>query len=133
MAVHHLGTEAQVDTFVTMAKAVVAEEVAMWGEPADYDFGTYTFLVDYLPWAGGDAMEHRNSTFLSNRRGMETNAFRMDHLDNLAREFFHSWNMERLRSKEIEPFDFDRENMSDALWFGEGFTNYYHPPARPDA
>ena len=127
VAVHHLGTEAQVDTFVTMAKRVVAEEVAMWGEPAGYDFGTYTFLADYLPWAGGDAMEHRNSTFLSSRRGMETRQYMMDHLDNLAHEFFHSWNMERLRSKQIEPFDFDRENMSDALWFGEGFTNYFHP------
>ena len=127
IAVHHLGTEAQVDTFVTMVKRVVAEEVALWGEPADYDFGTYTFLADYLPWAGGDAMEHRNSTFLSSRRGLETRPYMMDHLDNLAHEFFHSWNMERLRSKEIEPFDFDRENMSDALWFGEGFTNYFHP------
>jgi len=58
---------------------------------------------------------------------METKAYLMDHLDNLAHEFFHSWNMERLRSKEIEPFDFDRENMSDGLWFGEGFTNYFHP------
>jgi predicted metalloprotease with PDZ domain len=35
--------------------------------------------------------------------------------------------MERLRSKQIEPFDFERENMSDALWLGEGFTNYYGP------
>lgn len=127
IAVHHLGTEAQVDTFVTMVKRVVAEEVAMWGEPAGYDYGTYTFLADYLPWAGGDAMEHRNSTFLSNRRGMETRPYLIDHLGNLAHEFFHSWNMERLRSKEVEPFDFDRENMSDALWFGEGFTNYFHP------
>ncbi|MEP6506638.1 MAG: PDZ domain-containing protein [Gemmatimonadales bacterium] len=127
IAIHHLGTEAQVDSFVTMVKRVVAEEVAMWGEPAGYDYGTYTFIADYLPWAGGDAMEHRNSTFLSGRRGFETKEYTMGHLDNLAHEFFHSWNMERLRSKEIEPFDFDREDMSDALWFGEGFTNYFHP------
>jgi len=127
LAVHHLGTEAQVDTFTTMVKRVVAEEVAVWGEPAGYDVGTYTFLADYVPWATGDAMEHRNSTFLSNRRGLDTDANRLTILENLTHEFFHSWNMERLRSKEIEPFDFDRENMSDGLWFGEGFTNYYAP------
>jgi predicted metalloprotease with PDZ domain len=125
LAVHHLGTEAQVDTFATMAKAVVAEEVAMWGEPAGYDFGTYTFLADYLPWASGDGMEHRNSTVMSRSISLGDSARRMGALGTLTHEFFHSWNMERLRSKEIEPFNFDGEDMSNALWFGEGFTNYY--------
>jgi len=125
LATHTLSIAAQVDTFAAMARAVVAEEIAMWGEPAGYDFGTYTFLGDYLPWAGGDGMEHRNSTFLTSSRGLDTHANRMGNLSSLAHEFFHSWNMERLRSKQIEPFDFSRANMSDALWFGEGFTNYY--------
>jgi predicted metalloprotease with PDZ domain len=127
LATHTLSTAAQVDTFAAMARAVVAEEIAMWGGPAGYDYGTYTFLGDYLPWAGGDGMEHRNSTFLTSSRGLDTHANRMSNLGSLAHEFFHSWNMERLRSKEIEPFDFDRDNMSDGLWFGEGFTNYYGP------
>ena len=127
LAIHTLSTAAQIDTFAAMARAVVAEEIAMWGEPAGYDYGTYTFLGDYLPWAGGDGMEHRNSTFLTSSRGLDTHANRMGNLGALAHEFFHSWNMERLRSKEIEPFDFDRDNMSDGLWFGEGFTNYYGP------
>ena len=125
LAVHHLGTDAQVDTLATMAKAVVAEEVAMWGEPAGYDLGTYTFIADYLPWASGDGMEHRNSTFMSRSISLGDSAKRMGALGTLTHEFFHSWNMERLRSKEIEPFDFDREDMSNALWFGEGFTSYY--------
>ena len=127
LAVHHLGTGAQVDTFAAMARRVVAEEVAMWGEPAGYDFGTYTFIADYVPWGTSDAMEHRNSALLSGRFGLDTRENRMSKLESLTHEFFHSWNMERLRSKEIEPFDFDRPNMSDGLWFGEGFTNYYGP------
>jgi predicted metalloprotease with PDZ domain len=125
LAMHHLGTEAQVDSFTTMAKTVVAEEVAMWGEPAGYDFGTYTFLADYLPWASGDGMEHRNSTVMTRSISLGDSARRMGALGTLTHEFFHSWNMERLRSKEIEPFNFDGEDMSNALWFGEGFTNYY--------
>ena len=127
LAVHHLGTEAQVDSFATMAKSVVSESIAMWGETAGYDFGTYTFIGDYVPWATGDGMEHRNSTFLSSRTGLDGRVQRMSNLESLSHELFHSWNMERLRSKEIEPFDFDREDMSSALWFGEGFTNYYGP------
>jgi predicted metalloprotease with PDZ domain len=127
LAVHFIGTEAQVDSFATMVRRVVAEEVAMWGEPAGYDFGTYTFIADYLPWGTGDGMEHRNSTIITGRRGLDTQPTVLAKIESIAHEFFHSWNMERLRSKEIEPFDFSRANMSDALWFGEGFTNYYGP------
>jgi len=125
LAVHHLGTQAQVDTFTAMAKKVVAEQVAMWGEPAAFDFGTYTFLADYLPWAMGDGMEHRNSTILSSRRSLADHANRMGNLGTLSHEFFHSWNVERLRPRSLEPFDFERENMSGELWLAEGFTNYY--------
>jgi predicted metalloprotease with PDZ domain len=125
LAVHHLGSAAQVDTFATMVRRIVAEEVAMWGEPASYDYGSYTFIADYLPWANGDGMEHRNSTILTSPRSLDTPAGRLSRLGSVAHEFFHSWNMERLRSKEIEPFDFNRANMSNGLWFGEGFTSYY--------
>jgi predicted metalloprotease with PDZ domain len=128
LAVHHLGTEAQLDSFAVMVRRVTDEAVALWGEPAGYDLGTYTFLIDYVPWANGDGMEHRNSTIVSSGRNtISDRAKRISSLGTISHEFFHSWNMERLRSKEIEPFDFDRDNMSDGLWFGEGFTNYYGP------
>ena len=127
LAVHHTGTEADVDSFAVMVHAVVDQEIAMWGEPAGYDYGTYTFIIDYLPWASGDGMEHRNSTIISRSTPIADSARRLRNLNTVAHEFFHSWNMERLRSKGIEPFDFDRENMSSDLWFGEGFTNYYAP------
>jgi len=43
----------------------------------------------------------------------------------VAHEFFHSWNVRRIRPQSLEPFDFDRVNMSGELWFAEGFTSYY--------
>jgi predicted metalloprotease with PDZ domain len=111
-----------------MGRQVVDEAIAMWGEPAGYDLGTYTFIIDYLPWSGGDGMEHRNSTIISSSRtSLAEQSRRIGALGTFSHEFFHSWNMERLRSKEIEPFEFGDENMSDGLWFGEGFTNYYGP------
>lgn len=128
IALHHLGTEAQVDSFAVMGRAIVDEAIAVWGEPAAYDLGTYTFIMDYLPWSGGDGMEHRNSTIItSSRSALTDRAKRISALSTFTHEFFHSWNMERLRSKEIEPFEFGKENMSDGLWLGEGFTNYYGP------
>jgi predicted metalloprotease with PDZ domain len=47
----------------------------------------------------------------------------------VAHEFFHCWNVERIRPKGLEPFDFDRANLSGELWLAEGFTQYYGPLA----
>jgi predicted metalloprotease with PDZ domain len=123
LAVHDPSSDEAVDGFVAMTRKVVAEEAAVFGEYPDYDFGTYTFLACYGPWADGDGMEHRNSTSLTSSRTLDESASAL--LSTVSHEFFHSWNMERIRSAELEPFDFDRADMSDELWFGEGFTQYY--------
>lgn len=124
LAVHHLGTDADVDRFAAMAARVVREEAAVYGELPAFDHGTYTFISDYLPWVFGDGMEHRNSTILVSRGELAGDgAARL--LGTVAHEFFHAWNMERLRAAELEPFDFEHEDMTSTLWFGEGFTSYY--------
>jgi len=123
LAVHHAGTEEDVDRYTEMAQKVVAEQIAVFGEAPAFDYGTYTFIADYLPYASGDGMEHRNSTILTSSGSIAANAAGL--LGTLSHEFFHAWNMERLRSRMLEPFDFERANMSDELWFGEGFTSYY--------
>ena len=43
----------------------------------------------------------------------------------MSHEFFHAWNVERIRPASLEPFDFEDANMSGELWFAEGFTSYY--------
>ncbi|HWA16045.1 MAG TPA: hypothetical protein VG817_06425 [Gemmatimonadales bacterium] len=125
LALHHLGTEQEADSFASMAQKVVAQQVAMWGELPKYDVGYYTFIADYLPWAAGDGMEHRNSTVVSSTASLKSNM--MGLLGTVSHEYFHSWNVERLRPKSLEPFNFERANMSGELWFAEGFTNYYGP------
>jgi predicted metalloprotease with PDZ domain len=127
LAVHHSGTETEVDSLAGMVERVVDESIAVWGEPAGYDLGTYTFLIDYLPWANGDGMEHRNSTVISSTQNLSDRQHRIARLPTITHEFFHSWNMERLRDSELEPFNFEGEDMSSGLWLGEGFTNYYGP------
>lgn len=123
LALHDQGTEKQADRYAEMAERIVREEMQVFGELPDYDYGTYTFLADYLPWVYGDGMEHRNSTIVISSHPLATGA--MDNLGTLAHEFIHCWNMERIRSSAIQPFDFTRANMSKELWFGEGFTSYY--------
>jgi predicted metalloprotease with PDZ domain len=123
IALHHQGTDAELDAFADGARRIVAEQVGIFGETAQYDQHVYTFLADYLPWVDGDGMEHRNSTVLTANTTLARSATQL--LRVLSHEFFHSWNMERIRSAEIEPFDFTRADPSHDLWFGEGFTNYF--------
>lgn len=124
LALHHNGTEEEADEYFEKVKKVVLAEKDVYGELPDYDYGSYTFLACYIPNASGDGMEHRNSTILTSTRsladgGMERN------IETVSHEFFHSWNVERIRPKTLEPFDFEEANMSGALWFAEGFTSYY--------
>jgi predicted metalloprotease with PDZ domain len=125
LAVHHDGTEQEVDDYAEMVKKVVEQGIAVFGEAPDFDGGTYTFMADYLPWVSGDGMEHRNSTILSSTASLRTAARRL--IGTVAHEFFHAWNVERIRPRTLEPFNFERANMSGELWFAEGFTSYYTP------
>jgi predicted metalloprotease with PDZ domain len=124
LALHHNGTEEEADEYFEKVKKVVLAEKEVYGELPDFDYGNYTFLACYIPNASGDGMEHRNSTILTSTRslangGMERNIGTVSH------EFFHAWNVERIRPKTLEPFNFEEANMSGALWFAEGFTSYY--------
>jgi len=125
LAVHHEGTDAELDAFARDVEKIVREERGVYGEYAPFDTGTYTFIADYLPWSGGDGMEHRNSTIVTSAGSIRTR--RDDLLDTISHEFFHSWNVERIRPRSLEPFNFDEANMSGELWLAEGFTNYYGP------
>ena len=124
LALHHNGTQEELDTYFEKVKKVVLEQQKVYGELPKFDYGTYTFLACYIPNASGDGMEHRNSTILTSTRslaggGMERNIGTVSH------ELFHAWNVERIRPKSLEPFNFTEANMSGSLWFAEGFTSYY--------
>jgi predicted metalloprotease with PDZ domain len=125
LALHHAGDDSDVDGFVRDVEKLVREAHRVFGEFAPYDGNTYTFLADYLPWAHGDGMEHRNSTVVTSMSSIR--ADRADMLDTIAHEFFHSWNVERIRPRSLEPFNFEDANISGELWFAEGFTSYYAP------
>lgn len=120
-ALHHNGTEEEFDAYFEKVKAIVLQEKAVFGELPDFDFGEYTFLGCYIPNASGDGMEHRNSTILTSTRSLANGGA----IGTVSHEFFHAWNVERIRPQSLEPFDFEEANMSGELWFAEGFTSYY--------
>ncbi len=124
-AIHHDAGEAEVAEYVAGAEKIVREQGAVFGEFPEFDTGTYTFLADYVPWGGGDGMEHRNSTVVAAPVSLKAPGMVASVLDTVSHEFFHAWNVERIRPATLEPFNFEEANISGELWLAEGFTQYY--------
>ncbi|MFB0499515.1 putative metalloprotease with PDZ domain [Mucilaginibacter sp. OAE612] len=124
LTMHSDDSQGVIDNFGKMIQKLVLEEKAVFGELPTYDFGEYTFVSDVNPAVSGDGMEHRNSTSITipapKVEGFENNLMGV-----YAHEYFHSWNVKRIRPKSLEPFNFEHANMSSELWFAEGFTQYY--------
>ena len=121
---HHLGTEDEFEKYFEDVKEIVKQEKAVYGELPDFDYDKYTFLACYMPNVSGDGMEHRNSTILTDTDALAEGGMK-GNIGTVAHEFFHAWNVERIRPDELEPFDFSEANMTGSLWFAEGFTSYY--------
>lgn len=123
VAMDHEGTNKELDEYTDWVQKIVEEQMAIYGSLPNYDYGKYTFLCMYNPWVSGDGMEHRNSTVCTSKGNLAQNAKGI--IGTVSHEFFHCWNVERIRPQSLEPFDFDKANMSGELWFAEGFTSYY--------
>jgi predicted metalloprotease with PDZ domain len=125
---HTTGRQSDLDALAGMVAAVAEQGRRVFGTFPTFEPGYYTFLLDYVPWVDDDAMEHRNSTYVSDSSvSIATEAGRRAALDAISHEFFHVWNVERIRPVGLEPFDFTRENITCCLWLAEGFTEYYGP------
>jgi predicted metalloprotease with PDZ domain len=90
------------------------------------DYDSYLFLMHFDPTAPrGDGMEHLASTQIITTRALGDKGVGEDALDTAAHEFFHVWNVKRLRPVELGPWDFTRPLNTRSLWIAEGLTNYY--------
>jgi predicted metalloprotease with PDZ domain len=81
-------------------------------------FEHYLFILHIGKGAGGGGMEHANSTAI----GIPSD----EYLSGVAaHEFFHLWNVKRIRPSTLEPVDYTKEQYTRALWFAEGVTSTY--------
>lgn len=106
---------------VDMAK-IVEETTAVFGENPNKH---YVFIVHNYA-NGGGGLEHLNSTVLGASRNGYTNPSTYEgFLSLVAHEYFHLWNVKRMRPIALGPFNYDEENYTTNLWIAEGFTAYY--------
>ena len=103
-----------------MAKIVTAATDVFGQNPNK----NYTFIVHNVV-DGQGGLEHCNSTTLSVNRWTYAGSEYLGFLNLVAHEYFHLWNVKRIRPIELGPFDYDKENYTSLLWVMEGFTSYY--------
>ena len=124
-AMHHTGTDAELDGLVKDVEKIVQQQGAIYGEYPTYEPGYYTFLADYLPYANGDGMEHRNSTVISAPARLRTTArgFSTPSRTSSFTAGTSSASGRRGSSRSIS----SARTFPGELWLAEGFTQYYGP------
>ena len=124
VVVHSFGPEAgKRAALVRDIERIVRAQIAMWGQP---EFNEYTFLIHFAADdRSGDGMEHLTSTQIIQPGALADPGVYENTLGTVSHEFFHVWNVKRLRPQELGPWDFTRPLNTRSLWIAEGFTNYY--------
>lgn len=121
--VHHNGpvSAATRERFVRNIEKIVRYENSVFGAPPLQE---YTFLFN-IGFPGGDGMEHLYSTQVQSRRFWSDTATFLAGTGSAAHEYFHVWNVKRVRPAALGPFDYTREQYEPSLWVAEGWTQYY--------
>ena len=112
-------------------QAICDTEIAFWHGRGKASHSHYVFLINAVA-DGYGGLEHQYSTALLCKRDdlprvgdTSTSEAYVGLLGLISHEYFHTWNVKRLRPAAFERYDYSQENYTDLLWFFEGFTSYY--------
>jgi predicted metalloprotease with PDZ domain len=117
----HGPTDFDLDAFVEMHRRIVAEPARLFG---DVPFRRYVFIYHFNNRFGGYGLEHLNSTIIQFHAPALARAPQAI-APLTAHEFFHAWNVKRIRPRVLGPFDYTGPVRTRALWWSEGVTDYY--------
>jgi predicted metalloprotease with PDZ domain len=110
------------DQLIRDTQAIITTEAALFG---GLPYDRYLFIVHLSPQSYG-GLEHKDCcSLVYDRRGFRQRDKYDRFLQLVAHEFFHLWNVKRIRPQELEVFDYGQENYTPSLWFCEGVTSYY--------
>ena len=113
---------AKPEQIIEDSKKIITAEAELFG---GLPYEQYLFLL-HLSGSGYGGLEHKNCCTLNYPRfGFRDREKYERFLQLVAHEFFHLWNVKRIRPKALETFDYEAENYTTSLWFCEGTTSYY--------
>ncbi len=118
------------ERFIDHVRRIVEAQVAIM---QDVPFDRYVFLYQFLPYESGHGVEHRNSTsvvlgpgsMVAMPESLDEPGYYFYVLSVASHEFFHLWNVERIRPAAMVPTDYSREQYTTLMWLFEGITDYY--------
>ncbi|TBO32520.1 M61 family peptidase [Aquabacterium lacunae] len=133
VAGHH--PKADLARLLKDTQAICEAEIGFWHGRRKPPFDRYVFMLNVVE-DGYGGLEHRASTALicsrkdlpeqGDKQGIDARSEGYTTLLGLiSHEYFHTWNVKRLKPREFAPYDYTRENYTRMLWFFEGFTSYY--------
>ncbi|MBK9331545.1 MAG: M61 family metallopeptidase [Ignavibacteria bacterium] len=104
-------------------RKIAEEQIKFFGGKIPYEH--YTFII-HLVEKGGGGLEHLNSFVAQFARlnFSDENLYRK-FLGLVSHEYFHLWNVKRIRPFELGPFDYNKENYTKSLWIAEGWTSFF--------
>jgi predicted metalloprotease with PDZ domain len=111
-------------------ETIVRVEAALWG---GLPFDRYVFIIHVFPGTRSGGLEHTRSSVNAMEGSFSATGAQawsdtkkiQSLLSLLCHEFFHVWNIKRIRPRELGPFDYNAENLTTMLWLVEGATSYY--------
>jgi predicted metalloprotease with PDZ domain len=116
------GGNLEIEKLIKDTERIIKTEEKIFG---DLPYDNYFFLL-HLSASGFGGLEHKNCCVLNYPRfGFKKQEKYYRFLQLVAHEYFHLWNVKRIRPKALETFDYDQENYTTSLWFSEGTTSYY--------
>ncbi len=111
-----------VDKLTQDITKIIEIEAKLFG---DLPYDNYLFLL-HLTTQGYGGLEHKNCcSLIYSEKGISSLEKYQRFLNLVAHEFFHLWNVKRIKPVEFIPYDYDQENYTESLWFCEGTTSYY--------
>ncbi|MFG5779563.1 M61 family metallopeptidase [Comamonas sp. J-3] len=119
------------ERLIADTQKICETEIRLWHPKGKPPFERYVFMLNVMDDNYG-GLEHKNSTALiCSRRDLprkgeaKASSGYTTLLGLISHEYFHTWNVKRLRPIELASYDYERENYTELLWFFEGFTSYY--------
>lgn len=112
----------EIEKLIKDTEKIIKTEEKIFG---NLPYDNYFFLL-HLSAGGFGGLEHKNCCVLNYPRfGFKKQEKYYRFIQLVAHEYFHLWNVKRIRPKALETFDYDQENYTTSLWFSEGTTSYY--------
>ena len=112
------------EEWIKRCRAISEACADVFGAGVDYPMDRYVYLFTAHRNGGGGGLEHLNSTNIdTSSAALARTPASQDGIT--AHEFFHTWNVKRVRPVELGPFDYSEENYTHSMWVAEGWTSYY--------